>query len=79
MHVQTVERIPDISDRASAEEQAFTDENIERQRRIAQKLMPGPNADGTCVCGCGEDVEPQRLKLGLGLALDCAIRREKAR
>jgi hypothetical protein len=77
--VQVAERIPDISDRASVEEQAFTDDRIAMQRRIMEKTIPTARADGLCACGCGEDVEPQRLKLNLGLALDCAIRREKAR
>lgn len=74
---QDKERISDLSDRATAEEVAFTDEALTRHRAVSAFVLKPLAEDGTCGCGCGEQVEQERLKLGLGLTLECARRRER--
>jgi len=73
------ERTADASDRATAEEQACTDEALRLQlARIAREAGPPPEPDGQCACGCGAEVDPRRSALGYGLALGCQERRELA-
>lgn len=78
IEVDDKERLSDTSDRATAEEMAFTQENLDRVRQRAQRGHVPPRDDGDCACGCGNPVNPARLALGYGLTIECAARRERS-